>query len=222
MTIQYGALNNDVFNLVPIDVREVLDLGCGNGVLGMAIHKKTGASVTGITFSEEEYKTASMVLHKVYKANLNNFDFLSLGTYFDCIICSHVLEHLLEPWDIVKKLEQIIKPNGLLVIALPNCLYYKQRLQFLLGKFSYSKTGGLMDITHFRFFDWNSCSSVLEKTNMELVQKFATGNFPQPFLRKLTPEFSKILDNFFVRLFPGLFGFQILMVAQFKQNKLFS
>lgn len=70
-----------------------------------------------------------------------------------------------------------------------------------------------MDSTHFRFFDWESAASVLNGSSLSLAAKVATGNFPQPLLRKLAPGLSKRIDNFFTTHFPGLFGFQILMVA---------
>ncbi len=210
---QYGAVNRDVVKLIPETATNILDIGCGNGALGALLKQQNGAKVTGITFSEKEFGLAMPLLDNIYLADLNIFDFDRLPPAFDCIICSHVLEHLYEPWDVVKKLEQILLPGGRLIIALPNVLYYKQRLQFLLGRFRYSKAGGLMDNTHFRFFDWESALTVLEGLSLTLLKKEATGNFPLPLLRKWAPGLSKRIDKFFVTRFPGLFGFQILMVA---------
>lgn len=211
--IQYGALNKDVLELIPEGANNILDIGCGNGVLGAFLKQKTGARVTGITYSEKEFSLARPLLDHIFLADLNIFDFTQLPPVYDCIICSHVLEHLYEPWEVVKKLEQILLPGSSLIIALPNVLYYKQRLQFLSGKFRYSKTGGLMDNTHFRFFDWASANAVLNGSSLSIISKKATGNFPQPFLRRLAPVLASRIDKFFVGCFPGLFGFQILLVA---------
>lgn len=209
----YGAINEAVADLVPKNVESILDIGCGNGSLASYLTRQHHVAVDGITLSPEEASLASVHCKRVFTGDLNRFDFLSLEKQYDCIICSHVLEHLYEPWDVVKKLEQILLPGGRLIIALPNVLYYKQRLQFLLGRFRYSKAGGLMDNTHFRFFDWESALTVLEGSSLTLLKKEATGNFPLPLLRKWAPGLSKRIDKFFVTRFPGLFGFQILMVA---------
>ena len=39
---------------------------------------------------------------------------------FDCIICSHVLEHVYDPRDMLIKLKSALKAGGALIISLPN------------------------------------------------------------------------------------------------------
>ena len=107
--------------------------------------------------------------------------------------------------------------GGYLVIALPNVLYYKQRVKIALGYFRYSEYGGIMDTTHYRFFDffsakslvWNSSDLILESTK-------AIGNFPLPFFRRIFPEIARKVDGFFCTLFPGLFGAQFILLAKRK------
>ena len=71
-----------------------------------------------------------------------------------------------------------------------------------------------MDQTHFRFFDWHTCTKVFEKSSLTVKKKDATGMFPQPLLRKLIPRFCEKLDTWMVRLFPGLFGMQFILIAE--------
>lgn len=214
--IVYGAINSPVANLIPPQASSILDIGCGDGSLGAwLIQRNSAAVVHGLTFSEAEASQARKVINQVWVVDLNQpvaaVEILS-GKY-DYIVCSHVLEHLLQPWDIVQQLEHCLVPGGKIIIAIPNILFFKQRMQFLFGRFRYSKTGGLMDETHFRFFDWKTVDRLLEKSQLTLQAKFATGMFPQPLLRKLLPKFCGKVDAFFVANWPGLFGMQFLLVA---------
>jgi len=213
--LNYSAVNKAVAAVVPSFAQSILDVGCGDGSLGLWLKQRQHASIHGITFSHEEAQKARTRIDGVEVADLNSSNAFEAfkNQAYDCIICSHVLEHLYEPWDVVMRLQELLRPNGLLIIAIPNVLFFKQRLQFLLGRFTYNKAGGLMDETHFRFFDWKSAEQLLDKSNLTLVAKSATGMFPQPIIRSVLPSFCKRIDQFFVKLFPGLFGLQFLMTA---------
>lgn len=210
----YEALNIQVATSVPAHCKLILDAGCGSGNLGAYLTQKTGAVVDGITFSEQEAGEASKHLNKVFVENMNDLDVSRMNRLYDCIICSHVLEHLYEPWQVVARLEKVLAPGGLLIIAIPNLLFFKQRWQLLKGNFEYSLHGGPMDITHFRFFDWHSSSMLLKDSQLTLIKKQAFGMFPQPLLRRIFPSLCNQVDKAMVRRWPGLFGMQFLITAQ--------
>jgi SAM-dependent methyltransferase len=204
----YGAFNQAVFNAVPKNARRVLDLGCGDGSLGRAL-KRTGVTeVVGVTYSKAESERAKY-LDQVVLADLNEFDPTGLEG-FDCVICSHVLEHLYQPQDLLKKLTRVLTPEGRLIVALPNVLYWRQRLKFLAGNFRYT-SGGLMDETHFRFYDWKASRNLFRETGFTVVSAEADGGFP---LSRYSLVFRDFLDGMAVRLAPGLFGFQFVIVAE--------
>jgi len=130
----YEALNTSVLNHLPKKTNYVLDIGCGTGQLGKYIKQKFECQVVGLTYSKEEVEKASLFLDEVIVCDLNNISVLDLGR-FDCVICSHVLEHLYQPENLLKQLLNVLLPNGQLVVALPNVLHWKQRLKFLKGNF---------------------------------------------------------------------------------------
>ncbi len=87
----YTAFNNDVYNQIPYNSINILDVGCGNGAMGEALKKyNSNRNVTGLTFSADEAKLATEQLDTVIIGDLNGElpDFTQL---FDCIIFSHVL-----------------------------------------------------------------------------------------------------------------------------------
>lgn len=208
----YDAANQHVLKHVPQTAGRILDVGCGSGALGEQIKQTLSCEVVGITQSECEAGTASKLLDQVVVCDLNNFELNKFGR-FDCVICSHVLEHLYQPHELLIRMHNNLNPNAVLIVALPNILYWKQRLEFIKGKFQYAD-GGLVDKTHFRFFDIVSARALLEETGYSILTFEAHGNFPLPAVRNLLPLASLKIDHFLLRKFPGLFAFEFIFICQ--------
>lgn len=208
-TLTYGSVNPAVFAHVPCGSRRILDVGCGTGLLGRALKEASPERyVAGITHSEQEAELAGAVLDKVVIADLETSDFRELGE-FDCIICSHVLEHLRNPAEVLRRLRAVLAIDGVILIALPNVLYWRQRMQFLMGRFRYTE-GGLMDNTHVVFFDWNTAQALVAQAGLRLAACTSDGGFPgSRYLGSAGPA----LDAISLRLVPGLMGTQFVLIA---------
>ena len=206
----YQSVNQAVLQRIPSGTRSLLDVGCGSGVFGAAVKSVLSCSVVGVTYSDAEAGLARRQLDRVEIADLDRFDPTGLGR-FDCIVCSHVLEHLLDPQQVLSSLRNCLEPAGTLVVALPNVLFWKQRAQFLRGRFRYTD-GGLMDRTHIRFFDWDSAESLVRESGLEVLERAADGVFP--LSRMAGPQLSKWIDQRALSRFPGMFGVQFVLVAK--------
>jgi SAM-dependent methyltransferase len=208
--LTYGSVNPGIMSRVPNGCRRILDVGCGTGVLGSAL--KAGHPerlVVGITHSELEAEQAREVLDQVVIADLETSDFRDLGE-FDCVICSHVLEHLRNPTDVLARLRAVLAADGMVLIALPNVLHWRQRLQFLMGRFRYTQ-GGLMDDTHVVFFDWVTARSLVDRAGFRLTACASEGGFPGS---RFLGTVGDVLDAVSLRLAPGLMGTQFVLVAR--------
>jgi SAM-dependent methyltransferase len=208
----YDALNLPVLDKVPQNTRKVLDIGCGTGTLGKALKNRCACEVTGITHSKAEADLATKHLDRVIVCDLDGYDFSDLKG-FDCIICSHVLEHLREPRLTLTRLRPNLLPQGRLIVALPNALHWRQRMEFLLGRFRYAD-GGIMDKTHLRFFDWSTARSLVASSGYKVIHSLAVGNFPQPVFRRILPVIAKRIDKTACLALPGLFGWQFVVIAE--------
>lgn len=99
----------------------VLDVGCGNGNISIFLGS-LGYQVSGIDVSEAAI-TKARQLNKFpnVKFEVGNAEELpDLGTRYDVIICSEVLEHLLSPESTLYAISRIMKDDGILFVTVPN------------------------------------------------------------------------------------------------------
>lgn len=209
----YEAINPAVLTRLPGGPARLLDLGCGDGSLGAA-WKALGPDrhVTGVTYSEEEAGRARARLDVVHTADLDTFDPAPLGV-FEAVVCSHVLEHLRDPRRLLRALRPCLRPEGALVVALPNVVYWRQRLQFLSGRFRYTE-GGLMDRTHLAFYDPQTALDLVRESGWQVVESHGDGGLPLPGVRRLLGPLAGQLDRLAVGRFPGLFAAQMVLTAR--------
>lgn len=206
-------INKHVLSRVPKTTKRLLDLGCGSGWLGREVKREINCYAVGITMSKEEAASASVYLDEVLLQDLNNIDLSNLGE-FDCIVCSHILEHLYLPESLLIQLHHNLLPNGILIIALPNIVYWKLRLDFIRGHFRYTDIGGIINRDHRHFFDLQGAYELLSRNGYKVIELVAEGNFPLGLLRKVfMPKFSLWLDSMAIRYFPGFFGAQFIITA---------
>jgi 2-polyprenyl-3-methyl-5-hydroxy-6-metoxy-1,4-benzoquinol methylase len=212
----YDAINESVYSLVPEWAARILDVGCGTGTLGAKLCRRQECRVVGITYSQREAELASGRLSQAICADLNQFDFSPLGQ-FDCVILSHILEHLYSPEAVLQRLKYALRPESMIVVALPNVLFWRQRWEFLMGRWRY-QDGGIMDRTHFRFFDYLSSETLLENAGYKILATHCDGAFPMTRLgRKVIGSFSRRIDALMCTRVPGLFAFQFVYVAKLRE-----
>ena len=209
----YEAVNEAVLSIVPSSALRILDIGCGSGALGERLRSVGDRHVTGITYSRQEAQLASRRLSRVICEDLNGFDFSPLGQ-FDCVIASHILEHLHSPHDLLERVKCALGPESLVLVALPNVLFWRQRREFLRGRWQY-RDGGILDRTHFRFFDRQSSEELLLESGYEILTRIYDGAFPLTgLIRKYIGSFAKRIDRKASCYAPGLFAFQFVYLAR--------
>lgn len=103
----------------------ILDVGCGNGAF---LHKMQAAGMDahGVEFSPEGCKEAQRLGLKVTCGTLEAQHYPS--TYFDVITLNHVFEHVPDPLRTLRELKRILKPDGDIIIAVPNARSLAWRL----------------------------------------------------------------------------------------------
>jgi SAM-dependent methyltransferase len=210
--------NAPLIDLLDSGVRQVLDVGCGAGDNAVLMRARfPGCQIHGVTLSvaESEIARQRMTSCEVWDIEGAIPPELEL-VKFDAIVLSHVLEHLRNPELVLARFARLLKLGGAVVIAVPNVLCWTMRWQFLRGNFAY-QAEGILDRTHLRFFTYDTADGYLlaKCDQLRLVSKGVTGNVPQWLLRRylMPKQGSEFLDRLGCRLWPNLFGDQILLKA---------
>lgn len=103
--------------LAPLDGQQVLDVGCGGGILADAMARK-GASVLGIDLAPKSLKVAQ--LHAL-EAGTEGVEYREVSAEalaaeqpasFDVVTCMEMLEHVPDPASIVEACARLVKPGG--------------------------------------------------------------------------------------------------------------
>lgn len=213
--------NQDVLNLIS-STSSILDVGCGAGDNARQINALyPGCILYGITYSLDEALLANKYMKECWTFDIDrNLEIdkpIELSNKkFDTIIFSHILEHLRWPDDTISFFSNYLEIGGSIIIAVPNVLNWRTRLLFLKGQFEYEKSG-IMDDTHLRFFTFYTADKyLLSKTsNLKVIKKVVTGSVPLWKFRKyIFPKYlSNWIDKLLTKIFPNLFGSQIIIKA---------
>lgn len=147
----------DIYDLVlrhsPTSHPRVLDLGCAAGRLGEALKTRGGALlVHGVEQDDSAAAAARTRLDRVWRGDLSELDWSGLGEEYDVVIAADLLEHLADPWQILREARSVLASNGRVVASIPNVRYWKVVADLLFrGEFRYVEAG-VLDRTHLRFF----------------------------------------------------------------------
>lgn len=115
----YPLLYEAVTAAVPEGSR-VLDMGSGTGTLANLLKDK--ADVTCADISDAAVKACEDKGLKAFQFDLIN-DQVTKHGYYDVVIATEVLEHMPDAKATIKKLYSFLKPEGLLIVSVPNnCL----------------------------------------------------------------------------------------------------
>ena len=193
------------------DGAEVLDVGCGNGVISRSLGEQ-GFNVKGIDISEKTIAKAKS-LNKYPNVRFEVISAEKLvagGNRYHAVICSEVLEHLHDPGKLLNVLHQSLHPNGVLIVTVPNgkgprellvtrpviALQKKNNwlwrfIKKIKSVFGYRGTtvqSDAEDLTHIQFFTRKSLNDLAAKNNFRIVRfgktNFVEDVFPFSFLAK--------------------------------------
>ncbi len=100
-----------------VSIGSILDFGCGPGLMLQALQSKY--DVTGIEPEDIARATAKKLGHNVFES----FDTAkSSNIKVDLVTMFHVVEHFYEPALEIKRILELLRPGGILVIETPNSL----------------------------------------------------------------------------------------------------
>ena len=146
----------------------VLEAGCASGYFGEAL-KHAGHEVWGVEMSANAAAEAREKLDRVFVGTIE--EFLACDAVkemrFDYITFGDVLEHLVDPEQVLKDCRRILSPGGSIAASIPNVAHKAVRLMLLEGRWDYAGFG-ILDNTHLRFFTRNSIVELFTNTRFQI------------------------------------------------------
>jgi 2-polyprenyl-3-methyl-5-hydroxy-6-metoxy-1,4-benzoquinol methylase len=166
----HARVRTEVLDLVPEGPNRVLDVGGGIGA-SAAWLKSVGKCDHAVVVD----LVADNCLPEIdagYGGNLEDPALLqrvaSEQGKMDVILCLDVLEHVTDPWAVVKHCHDILNPGGVIVTSIPNMRHYSLVLPLVFrGKFDLTDSG-IRDRTHLRWFVKDTAIDLMTSSGLKL------------------------------------------------------
>jgi len=166
--------------------KNVLDIGCGGGILSESMSKR-GAFVTGIDISPALLEVAKLhalesdVQHCHYEESTAEEYTETHLEHFDVITCMELLEHVPDPLSLISACKKMIKPDGHLFFSTLNRTP-KSYLLAIIGAEYILKILPKQTHLYEKFIRPSELEEALRKIGLEL--KTLSGLHYNPFTRK--------------------------------------
>lgn len=168
----YTVLRPDIVKIIPRSAKKILDVGCSTGAVGEQIKKETKSLVWGIEANPQMAEIAKSKLDNVIEGNVEQID-LALAlkeNTFDCIIFADILEHLRDPWGILKIFKNYLTIEGVIIASIPNIRHYTTAANLILrGEWPF-RNRGLHDKSHLRFFTLKTIHSLFSDSDLKIME----------------------------------------------------
>jgi 2-polyprenyl-3-methyl-5-hydroxy-6-metoxy-1,4-benzoquinol methylase len=165
----------DLLELIPTDAASVLEIGCGEGILGEQIRNRQQARVVGIELSPEAAEAARPRLDEVYAEDVRK-TVRDLKERFEWVVGGDILEHLPDPWEFLRELKRVVAPGGHLLLSIPNISCWPVVAELLRGRFDYIYAGHL-SAGHLRFFTRRTIEDTMWMAGWEIESIRAQPDF---------------------------------------------
>ncbi len=153
----------------------VLDVGCASGYLMEHLRRTKNCSCVGIEPNQESADRASGLGFTVVCDSALGAHPVMDGTWkFNHIIFGDVLEHMVEPLEVLERYRSLLAPDGTMIVSLPNIVSLGARVRIACGVWRYEEMG-IFDRTHLRFFTVRTGQELLAEAGLAIVNKRFVG-----------------------------------------------
>lgn len=170
---------NKLFKSAANGQRSLIDIGCGEGFT-LGHFKKKGWKVVGLDYSEFGVKKFNpdclpdLITGDIYQKMK---PIVEGGTKFDVVWLDNLLEHVIDPLFLLKECKKLLKPDGVLVIEVPNDFSV---LQNHLMKNNYINSEFWVVIPdHLSYFNKEGLAAI--SADAGFTTEFTIGDYPIDF-----------------------------------------
>lgn len=151
--------------------RDILDVGCAQATAALLLAEQ-GHRVTAVDLRQEFLDYArTRYTHGTIRFISANALADEIDGEYDIVYANQIIEHLVYPADLVRKISKLLRPGGRLVISTPNADYFKNELP------TFTELGDPRDWEHMQFTA-DGDGHFFAYTREELMRVFAECGFP--------------------------------------------
>lgn len=181
-TPAHTVVNTDLLNLMPADVRRVVEVGCMHGAMARLCRElHPSVHYLGIDIDPEYARVAAQFCDETLGADIESLTESAFRALFpsDCWVFGDCLEHLRDPWRIMRMVRESIDPDGCVLICIPNAQHWSVQMRLATGQFRYEDSG-LLDRTHLRWFTRATLLEMFAETGWRIEHGFSRQLPTQP------------------------------------------
>lgn len=174
-TPAHNIVNIDLMHMIPTDARRIVEVGCMHGAMART-YRETNPHVHyfGIDIDPDYAQVAAQFCNQTLGADIESMPAATFQNLFpsDCWIFGDCLEHLRDPWRIVRMVREAIDPNGCMLVCIPNAQHWSVQMRLATGQFRYEDSG-LLDRTHIRWFTRTTLVEMFTQAGWQIEQAFS-------------------------------------------------
>jgi len=164
--------NPDLLAMMPACQR-IIEVGCSTGALARAYKQQIpDSNYIGIEIDPGYAELAGLYCDRVLVGDIENqlIDMhQSILNDADCWVFGDSLEHLRDPWAILRTIKPMISAHGCVCACIPNMQHWSVQLQLNAGNIRYQDSG-LLDRTHLRWFTRGTIEELFATTGYQIEQ----------------------------------------------------
>ena len=146
----------------------VLEFGTATGYMTRYLKEQLHCRVYGVEIDPEAATQAAGYVEDMIVGDIDALAWAQRWqeVRFDYILFADVLEHLRDPWKVMREAAALLQADGVMLTSIPNISHNAVIMELLTGRFEYRKLG-LLDDTHLRFFTRDSVKGLLRQAGLQ-------------------------------------------------------
>lgn len=180
--------NPDLLKVVPA-VAKLVEAGCSSGALAAAYKRRfAGVHYVGIEVEPSYARLAAEHCDTVLVADLDGLARLPPPAVLraPCWVFGDCLEHLVDPWAVLRWVHQLLPPAGVVCACIPNAQHWTLQSMLSIGALHYQQSG-LLDRMHLRWFTRTTMVALFEDCGYR-VRYLKPRLFPHPDQERVLPQ----------------------------------